>query len=108
MSNHPSFQRMRAAAAALGSTANTVRGVVKFLKGYSRQYSPLCPAIRSWVCPVSIHTAGQWKADSDHRKSDPEAKRARDDKRYRKGFLARLRRREAAALAEQAKSQEVA
>ena len=101
---HPSFERMRAVAAALGSSATTVRGVLRFLRGDKRAPA----AIRAAVCPVggSIgNTAtGRKRATWQNspavkaRKADPEAKRARDDKRYRKQYLARLRRREQVAL----------
>lgn len=107
---HPSFERMRAVAAALGSSATTVRGVLRFLRGDKRAPAAiqkaicpmgLCPPLRkSAPCYPPPRRRIDWEQSPGvlARKADPEAKRARDDKRFRKQYLARLRRREAAAM----------
>lgn len=95
--SHPSFERMRAVAAALGSTAATVHGVKCYLRGM-RQNARYKAALREAVCPTGRTTQAEWRTTDARRKADPDAKRAWDDKRYRKGYLARLRRREAVAL----------
>lgn len=109
MSSHPSFERMRAVAAALGSTASTPRGVACYLRGM-RQNARARQLIRAAVClwpdvpmALSRRRKTDWPADvaaaSVRRKADPDAKRARDDKDFRRRYLAGLRRREQRALA---------
>lgn len=105
MATHNSFERMQAVASALGSTAATARGVAKFLLGkvapevwrYHRDRAKA--AIRAAVCPSAPLTVAQWQADCKRRKADPDAKRARHDKTFRRRYLAGLRRREVKALA---------
>lgn len=92
--NHPSFDRALKLAQAFGSTASSVKGVRKYLQhSLNRQQRQLI------VCgPIVRKTNGDWQEQVRRRKADPEAKRARDDKRFRKAYLARLRKHEAAQL----------
>ena len=91
---HPSFERMLAVASALGSSAATVRGVAKFLRGDKRAKA----AIRAAIAPTGRDYRESWESRVANRKADPEAKRCRKDAKFRKGYLARLRRREVAAM----------
>jgi len=88
MNNHPTFVRCQAAAAAAGSTAQTTRGIARFL----RNHGTLQP-------PTKSMQPATWKADQESRKADPDAKRARTDRAFRRRFLARLTRREKSAIA---------
>ena len=81
-------QRARARAAELGSQATTLRGIVRFLRGRSdRAHRPNLP-----------HETRQlildWKRAQQERRSHRDAKRARDDRKFRRRYLAKLRRRE--------------
>lgn len=105
---HPSFERMRAVASALGSSAATVRGVAKFLRGDRRAPAAIRAAVypggpaHDWRGEVVFQRRrrSEWERGPivTARKADPEAKRARDDKRFRRRYLAGLRRREVRAL----------
>ena len=92
MSIHPTFARCLIVAQNAGSTAKTVRGVAKFLRDNPKSRRNLCLVQR----PM---TAAAWKAQEKARKADPDAKRARTDKAFRRRFLAGLNRREARAIA---------
>lgn len=94
MSAHPSFLRARAAAQSLGSTATTVRGVVKYLRGLRYQHD-----LRRWLCPATYVDKWQWRHTVAVRQADPDAKRARNDAAFRRRYLAQLIRREQRALA---------
>ena len=80
-----------------GSTANTLRGLVR----YGRPPIPVaCLAsalARQAYAEHARHRAAveRYRADQAARTADPEASRARDDKRFRGAYLRRLRREEA-------------
>lgn len=88
---HPTFERCRIVAQNAGSTAQTTRGVARFLRD-SRQ-------ARRNMFGKSTESVVAWKAKQAQRKADPEAKRAIHDKAFRRRFLAKLNRREARAIA---------
>ena len=89
---HPTLERLLPVLERQGSKAKTVRGMCraimaepKFLKKFLNvKNQPM--------------TASDWLLSEKKRKADPEAKRARDDKKFRKGYLAKLRRREHSAI----------
>jgi len=80
----------------MGSKAATVRGVVRFVQS---NRAAVGRAVRSslWASPAL--RASEWKAAESRRLANPDAKRARADKAFRRRLLAGLRRREVRALA---------
>ena len=98
-----------AQAAQLGSTATTLRGAIKYLRSHrqsaslpglhyitlrkrclrnpeqSKCYAVACYRQTNWTA------RRDWLARSDDRKSKPDAKRARDDKQFRRQYLRQLR-----------------
>jgi len=84
--NHPSYLYAQRIAEFHGSKATTLRGLCRFVKGLSK--AEIRRAHRTKDFPVT------WKLKREQRKADPEAKRARVDKQFRKSYLARLRREE--------------
>lgn len=120
---HPSLSRARITATALGSTATTARGIARYLSGHHPTAKPLTRLIaidrraelnarvESLTAAVAITEA---RRDLDRLPqliirqaraprqavSDAErmARRARDDRRFRRSHLAKLKRREKAAV----------
>jgi len=81
-------------AKALGSTATTLRGAVRYILASRKPVT--CPWEKNvWGSyPSSSALPHAWQEAQNARKADPEAKRARDRSDYRKAYLARLRREE--------------
>lgn len=113
-----------AEAQALGSSATTRKGALRYLADqfyrptkrrdpYGRQHVESRRGTRvqgtspwtepSWQKPGYIGISG-WKAARASRRANPEAKRARDDKGFRRRFLARLRREEKRLTADPGKN----
>lgn len=86
--------RIRQRAAELGSTAQTFRGQVRALHAAAVQgrITPLPRTRRLFLA--------DFRAAKAARTAHPEAKRARDDAEFRRGYLARLRREERRLCAE--------
>ena len=83
---HPTFLRALALANHYGSTATTVRGVLSYVRSLPPQ------RVSMWFRrELSWRSSDDWRAEVARRKSDPEPKRARKDRRFRKLYLARLR-----------------
>ena len=81
---HPTLKRMQAWAEFRGSSAKTVKGILAYFKKYPpRKFDH-----------SNYESASDWKARQKLRKADPEAKRAVHDKKFRKAYLAKLRREE--------------
>lgn len=105
--SHPTFVRMQAVAAFYRCTAQTPRGVYLFItKSIHPTY--LVRAMRRYS-ETPKQTPAEWWAAVAARKADPDAKRARDgsmflsdsgheNARFRRNYLAGLRRREKAAI----------
>ena len=91
-------------AAAVGSTCKTLKGAVKYLLAHRQHVIPLplprCGYQRKQWEEENWHRSqkAEWQAAQIARKADPEAKRARHDKAFRRKWLAALTR-EAKALA---------
>jgi len=102
-----------AEAQALGSSANTLRGAIRYLADqhyspvykrglYGRTYVDTRRGRRKIARPAAMSSfewrqnekARAWKDAQAARRANPEAKRARDDAAFRRNFLARLRREE--------------
>lgn len=92
-STHPVFIRAQAKAAELGSSAQTLAGVARFLKSNSpkpwRLFRPLAkrdPIQWRWL------KGSAWEAQVRERKSDPDFKRALKDRVFGISFAGKLRR----------------
>lgn len=88
---HATFERCRIVAQNAGSTAQTTRGVARFMRDSKAARNPFRD-----TRPMN---AAAWKLQDKARKADPDAKRARHDKAFRRRFVAGLNRREARAIA---------
>lgn len=81
---HPVVLRGRQRAADMSSTAVTLGGIVRFLRQHwtygAHRFQPQSPQ--------------EWLESVKRRRQHPDASRARDDHRFRRGYLARLRREE--------------
>lgn len=86
--NHASFLRLRTFTQDYGSTATTVRGVLAAAKRVlaNNPHAELYPTRRMLV--------SEWTQAQEIRRADPEAKRARDDRKFRRKYLASLRKME--------------
>lgn len=75
----------------LGSTAKTQRGAIRYLANrVNRSW------LRRHLFPAANSTPPtEWRLAEECRTRNPDAKRARDDREFRRKFLARLRRSEA-------------
>lgn len=91
---HPTFLRCLAVARSAGSTAKTVRGVLRFFRDNPQM------RLRRKLYPDPAHrpNPAAYKAAELARKSDPEAKRAKHDRDFRRRYLAGLNRREHKAI----------
>lgn len=90
-----SFERVRAIVAGMGSSASTVRGVVRFVRA---NRGNVRARVRNTLWKSPALRVADWKAAAAARVADSDAKRAADDKVFRRRYLAGLRRREARAL----------
>lgn len=91
MCEHPTITRCRIAAQAAGSSATTIRGIANWLKNdiFARK--------TIWRSTRNL-SAAAWREAEKQRKADPDAKRARKDKAFRRRYLAALRRCEQKAI----------
>ena len=87
ITNHPVYQRAVWLAGYLESTAQTIRGITKFLRDQARDRRKFNNKTR----PVSKH---DYLKLEGIRKSKPDTKRAIDDEKFRKAYLKKLRTRE--------------
>lgn len=94
-----------AEAQAIGSKATTRKGAVRALcthlqnrRRVGKSYNAAPLHTRGLRFRTRTVAGSDWGRSAAKRKADPEAKRARDDARYRKPFLAGLTRRETALL----------
>lgn len=85
---HPSLTRARELAHDSDSTAETAKGICRWLSSrYGTRY-------RRWLERLPKQTTKQYLKAERERTADPEAKRARHDVKFRKKYLLQLRRRE--------------
>lgn len=85
------FNRMKEIVQLLGSKAETVRGVVRFVRDNRKDVARQI-RVGLWQSqPLSVH---DWARAVHVRKANPEAKRAAADKAFRRRYLAGLRRQE--------------